>query len=309
MPGPHSSQSRPDRRGPRQHITGPQRTAALLLTLTCLAVAAWYVPRVVTEDGRSLTGTVTSNGVIYLNFAAPGQLAKVLVHTGQSVSSGQVLATEAVPGPTAVSAADRAAIAADKARLADLLAAPAQTTPAGISEARAQLARDQAQLATEAAAVASTRIVAPARGTVIAVNGLPGDTADSAGVRNYPALSPAPPITQQPLFSLLPEGPQASFRAAGSGMALPVVALRTVPSWQVIVLVPENSALAARPGQAVTISVPAAHLNAVPGRIGELLTTPVTTGQGIAYQAVVDVLSRGTQPPLSGMTADVELGS
>ncbi len=307
-PGQHGSRSRRGG-GPRQHITGLQRATGLLLTLACVAVATWYVPRIVAADGQALTGTVTSNGVVYLNFATPGQLAKVLVHIGQRVTNGQVLATEAVPGAAAVAAADRAAIAADKARLAELVAAAAQSTPADISGARAQLARDQAQLALEATdVVASTRIVAPARGTVIAVNGLPGDTADSAGVRDYPALSPAAPVTQQPLFSLLPAGPQSSLRAAGSALALPVVALRTVSSWQVIVLVPESSALAVRPGQAVTISVPAAHLNAVRGRIGELLATPVATGQGIAYQAVVDVLSRRADPPLSGMTADVQLG-
>ena len=94
------------------------------------------------------------------------------------------------------------------------------------------------------------RIFAPSAGTVVAVNGLPGETADAEGIRDYSSQPQGPPITQQPLFSLFPEGPQPSTESGGSAAAsLPVIALRTSSTWQVVVLVPENSVAAAQPGQ------------------------------------------------------------
>jgi hypothetical protein len=53
--------------------------------------------------------------------------------------------------------------------------------------------------------------------------------------------------------------------------------------------------------------VPAAHLPALSGRIRELLATPVSTGQGAMYEAIVTVSSHGSDPPLDGMTANVTL--
>ncbi|HEY2687298.1 MAG TPA: hypothetical protein VGJ50_02595, partial [Streptosporangiaceae bacterium] len=59
------------RRGTRErrHISRVQRVGGLLLLAACVGTALWYVPRVVAADQRSLTGTVTSTGVVDLNFA------------------------------------------------------------------------------------------------------------------------------------------------------------------------------------------------------------------------------------------------
>jgi multidrug resistance efflux pump len=297
---------RQDQERTRRHITRPQRIAAVLLAVACVFGAAWYVPRIAASDAGSLSGSVTSNGIVYLNFSSSGQLATVTARLGQQVRKGQLLATEAAPAVAAVLSAARAAIAADKSELA---AAQSAGSPAAIDAAQAQLARDQGQLAVDRADTAGTRIVAPAAGTVIAVNGQPGEIADAGGIRDYSSEAQGASITQPPLFSLFPDGPQSSVASDGSASAeaLPVVALRTSSTWQVSVLVPENSVADVRTGEAVSIDVPAAGLTGVPGRVQELLATPVATSQGIDYEAVVNVLGGPQDSPPSGMAADVEL--
>jgi multidrug efflux pump subunit AcrA (membrane-fusion protein) len=289
----------------RRHTTGPQRLGALLLAACCLAGATWYVPRIVAADARTFTGTVSSDGITDLNFASPGLVGKIRVRPGAEVKAGQVLATEASPAATAAITADQAAIAADQAKLAGLRAvsAPGLSTAA----AQAQLAKDRAQLAADEAKLMETQIVAPARGEVVAVNGQPGEAVTSAGVRSYSA--PAPPSGQSPAFSLLPEGPAPNMRSNSSASAQPLISLRTSAGWQVKMLLPESSISAIRPGLDVTVSVPAAGLSGIRGYIQELLPTPVTTSAGVAYQAVVHVLGQQRAVPLSGMTANVQLGS
>ena len=290
----------------RRHISRPQRVAAALIAGACVFGAVWYVPQIAAADGSSLSGTVTNSGVVYLNFSGSGQLATITAAVGQRVSKGQLLATEVAPATAAVLTAARAAITADKSELA---AALSVGTASAIDAARAQLARDKGQLAIDRAEAAGTRIVAPAAGNVIAVNGQPGETADADGIRDYSA--PGTSASQRPLFSLLPEGPQSGNTAGGSdsGAYLPVVALRTSGSWQVSVLVPASSIGDIKTGQLVSVDVPAAGLSGISGRVQELLTSPVATSQGIGYQAVVSVLDQGEVSPPSGVAANVQLGS
>jgi multidrug resistance efflux pump len=305
--GLQSGPPRPGTGRMHRHITGLQRAGATLIAGACIFAAAWYVPGIVSADRRSLAGTVTSNGILYLNFSGSGQLAAVTVRIGQQVRKGQVLATEADPATAAVMTADRAVITADEIQLRAALALGASSA---IATARAQLAKDKAKLAIERAEAAAKRIVAPSGGTVIAINGQPGETADAEGIRDYSSQPQATPITQQPVFSLLPEGPRSSIQADGSDATVsrPVITLRTSSTWQVTALVPESSVAAVKPGQAVTIEVPAADITAIPGRVQELLATPVATSQGIAFQAVVTVLHHQQDSPPSGMAADVQLG-
>jgi macrolide-specific efflux system membrane fusion protein len=301
------AQQRQEQEPARRHITRPQRVGAALIAGVCVFAAAWYVPKIAAADDSSMSGTVASNGTIYLNFSSSGQLAAITAHVGQQVRKGQLLATEAAPANAAVLAADRAAISADKTELSTALAADGPTATA-TDAARVQLARDEAQLAVDRADAAGTRIVAPSAGTVVAVNGLPGETTDADGIRDYASQTQSTAVTQRPLFSLFPEGPQSSVAAAGSA-SLPVIVLRTSNTWQVSVLVPEGSVGSVRPGQTVSIDVPAAGITAVPGRIQEVLNTPVATSQGTGYEAVVTVLDPQQESPPSGMAANVQLGS
>ena len=294
---------------PRRHISRAQRAGGLLLMAACIGAAVWYVPRVVAADQRSLTGTVTSTGVIDLNFARSGQLSKINVHMGQQVDKGDTLATESDPATQAVVNADKAAITADNAKLAELKAQPGASQQADIAVANAQLQKDQAQLQTDQASLTGTRIVAQQPGTVVAVNGQPGEQVTSLGIRDYTSVSGSTPVGMTPQFSLLPEGPQSQIKATGSQSELPVVALRISDSWEVVVLVPESSVAKVRAGRDVTINVPAAGISDVAGRVAEVLPTPQATATGVAYQAVVRVFGHQDTAPLSGMSADVELNS
>ena len=168
---------------------------------------------------------------------------------------------------------------------------------------------DEAELATDRMKIAATEIVAPSNGTVVAANGQPGETVTSSGIRDYTTDSGRTSASQRPPFSLLPEGPQSVRTAAGGGSALPVIALRVSASWQVVALVPESSVSTVSQGMAVKISVPAAHIAGVRGQVDEVLPTPVSTAQGIFYQAVVAITGNTASQPLSGMAADVQLGS
>ena len=277
--------------------------------------ALWYAPRVIRSDRRLLTGTVTSSGVLTLNFTEPGQIKQINVRLGQRVRKGHVLATESARSTDALIAADKAAIAYDHAQITQLRTAKAANPAAAavdnarISASKAQLALDEAHLAADRLKAASTRIIAPSSGTIVAVNGRPGETATSSGVRDYVADVQRPLPAQQPEFSLVPEGPQSVPRAAPSAYSLPVIALSTTGTWQVVALIPENWVSRVASGNEVTINVPAAHVTAVPGRIEAVLPTPVPTSTGTAYQAKVIVTGHTRNVPLNGMAANIHVGA
>src|SRR6202050_475899 len=106
----------------RRQRTWPQRVGGLVIAAACVAAVAWYVPRVMRDDRQLFTGTVTSSGIVTLNFAGSGEIGKVSVRPGQPVRKGQVLATEYAPSIYSVLGADRAAIAAEQAKMAQLRA-------------------------------------------------------------------------------------------------------------------------------------------------------------------------------------------
>ncbi len=299
----------------RRQRTWPQRVGGLLIAGACVAAVAWYVPRVIGDDRQLFTGTVTSSGIVTLNFAVSGEIGKVNVHLDQQVRKGQVLAAEYAPSIDSVVAADKAAIAAEQAKMAQLRAAEAADPAAApgdnaqLEAEKAQLALDEAQLETDEAKVTASEIVAPSAGIVIAANGQPGETVTSAGIRNYFTDSAQAPASQGPAFSLFPEGPQTVHRTSASQSALPVVALRISTSWQVVALIPEGSISRISEGGSVTISVPAGHITAVPGQITEILPTPTSTSDGTFYQAVITITGHQAILPLNGMTADIRVGS
>jgi macrolide-specific efflux system membrane fusion protein len=294
-----------DRQGQGRAATGPQRVLGLLLVAGCVLGAGWYVKQVVEADHATLTGTVISSGVLELNFGAAGQVQGVDVHVGEQVRRGQLLAVEVAPSARLIVSADVSAVRADRARVADLSAGGA---PADIAQARSQLAHDLAQLARDRAALTATRIVAPAAGTVIAVDAQPGVTATSTGVVEYAGPATTKEVNAGPSFSLLPEQPQSTAQQAGSA-ALPAIELRTSAAWRVVALIPENSASRVRTGQDVTVGIPSAGLSNLRGRVIELLDAPVQTANGPSYQAVVVITGRPADPPLAGMSANVTLSA
>lgn len=295
-----------------------QRAGGIVIAGVCAAAVAWYVPRVVTDDRQMLTGTVTSSGIVTLNFPAAGVINTVKVHLGEQVHKGQVLATEYAPNAVALVDADRAGIAAVQAKIAELKAVesewPADSEPSAVAadnaqivSEQAQMATDNAQLATDRMRMADTEIVAPSDGVVVAANGQPGEDVTASGIKDYTSSSQPVSGQQNPQFSLVPEGPQAVSHAAASGSSLPVIDLRVSSSWQVIALVPESSVQSIRAGQAVEISVPAARTSKVRGQFEEVLPNPETSPAGTFYQVVVAVTGTVANPPLNGMAANIQI--
>jgi multidrug efflux pump subunit AcrA (membrane-fusion protein) len=303
------------RRGSARQATGVQRAGGAIIAVACVLMCCWYVRQIASANRDVLTGSVTSTGVLDLNFAAAGVVADVLVHVGQRVRKDQLLATESAPGAAAIAAADAQAVTADREQL------DAQTTAVSVASDRAQLARDEARLAADEQAVAQSRIVAPAAGLVTAVDAQPGQTAEPAGIREDVA-DPAP-ASPQPLFSLLPLSPQVNVKTGMTGSAtLPMIQLRISGSWEVLTLIPESTASSVHAGQAVRVSVPAAGLGGLSGVVREVLATPVATSDGDMYEAIVTIASRccsshccsnhccsnhEADPPLDGMTANITL--
>jgi multidrug resistance efflux pump len=257
---------------------------------------------------------VASSGVITLNFSGSGEIAEIDAKLNTPVRKGQILAREYAPDASSIVAADKAAIAADAAKIAQVKEAEAADPAnaavdnAQLSAANAQLALDQAQLATDQMKIVTTEIIAPSSGVIVAANGQVGQTVTTSGIRDYVTDSRQQSAAQGPAFSLLPEGPQAIRRVNASASAVPVFALRTSINWQVIVLVSESSAARIRTGQQVAISVPADHVEDVPGQISDVLPDPAQTSAGVFYQAVVNVTGHSATVPLNGMTADVQFG-
>ncbi|HEX3388310.1 MAG TPA: biotin/lipoyl-binding protein, partial [Streptosporangiaceae bacterium] len=296
-----------DAEGSRKSVGSAQRLGGILLAGASVVGVALYVPSILAADSRSFTGVVSSSGIVSLNFGTSGRVGSVRVHLGQVVRKGEVLATEAGPASTAavrVVRADQAAITADKANLAALRADG--SAPASITAAQAELEKDRAHRATDRMKLVATEIVAPRSGTVVAIYGQPGETVSRTGLSSSAVHAQASP-GQQPRFSLLPGGPMASLRA--TGLALPVIALRTGGGWQVSLLIPRTDTSAVKVGEGVTISVPAAQLSGAKGTIRELSPMPVSSSGRATYEAVVRVLGRTRTTPLSGMTAHVQLGS
>jgi multidrug efflux pump subunit AcrA (membrane-fusion protein) len=301
---------RPYRVGRNWSVT--QVAGGLLIAAVCAAAVVWYVPRIVSTNRRALTGSVTSSGILTLNFQNPGVISVIKVEPNEAVHRGQVLAVEYAPTMGALIGADNAAIGAVQAKIAQLksdeviypLHAPADQ--AQVASENAQMAGDQARLEADREKLAETEIIAPSAGVVVAANGQPGESVTSSGIHNYSSTAPAQG-SQGPAFSLLPEGPQSYSHAAASQSSLPVIALRVSSSWSVVAYVPENSVSAVRSGERVTVSVPAAGIKNVRGSVLEMLPDPVQSSSGLLYQAVISISGSVSNPPLNDMAANIEL--
>jgi multidrug efflux pump subunit AcrA (membrane-fusion protein)/GT2 family glycosyltransferase len=297
----------------RRPHTLARRLGGTLIGGTLVAGFAWYVPRAVSTNERLVTGAVSSGGAVALNFAHTGTISKIAVHPGQKVRKGQVLASEATPDARAGLDTKTAAIAADKARIAQIKAAQAQRLP-GASTAVQQLAAlnsqlhlHEAQLTADKAKVRARHIIAPAFGTVVAANGQPGQVVTRSGVNDYAAASHSSPSSQRPASPPSPEGPRALHVMSPHTRQLPVIAMRPSRDWTVVALIPATS-ISRVAGRLVTVSVPAAGVRNVRGKVDQVLKSPVSTPRGTAYQAVIKIIAHVRRVPSNGMAAYIKLG-
>jgi len=303
---------RPYRIGRNWSVT--QVLGGLLIAVVCVAGVIWYVPRVISTDSRSLTGSVTSNGVLALNFQNSGVLSVIKVQPNEAVHKGQVLAVEYAPTMGAVIAADNAAISAVQTKIAELKSNAviyplyAAEDQAEIASENAQIATDEARLDNDRVKLAETEIIAPSDGVVVAANGQSGESVTSSGIRNYQG-SAQTQGSQEPEFSLLPEGPQTSSHSSTFQSSLPVVTLRVSSAWSVVAYVGESSVSRIKSGELVTVSVPAAGIKDVTGHIQQVLPDPVESSSGPLYEAMVSISGNVSSAPLNEMAANIELSS
>ncbi len=197
------------------------------------------------------------------------------------------------------------ALNAAETTLASAERSPATAVGAQADSQRAQLARDEAALTRDTADNREAELIAPAAGTVTAVNGTLGALAGPAGVR-VPTLGGSPAQTS-PGFSLLPTTPPAGSSSGGDGSSFtnqPLIELSTGPGMLVVAQVPERDVSRITAGATARVRITAlpAQLGAHLLRIG---TDPRQVGGAVDFEAVfaLDVTPPAALRP--GMTADV----
>jgi RND family efflux transporter MFP subunit len=146
------------------------------------AQAAAAVPRVTTDGRRGgdpgFLGVVLSGESVAIEPKAEGRILAVLVHAGDHVAQGAIIAQldRSVRDQDVRSA--RAAFADASSRFARRAALATGPDPAVTAEeldaARSQLAQERARLAAVTAALAETQIAAPFEGTVAEIYLAPG---------------------------------------------------------------------------------------------------------------------------------------
>ncbi|ACU53431.1 hypothetical protein Afer_0463 [Acidimicrobium ferrooxidans DSM 10331] len=143
---------------------------AIIVAVVIVVVGYVVVSGLAGSPLSSLSSEVVDPGEVSLSFPAAGTISQLAVHPGERVASGQVLATEVVPGLSETRHADQAAIAADTSEVSALQAliaqmssvtsanagVVAQAAQAEVAAARQALTSDESQLASVQAQGAAT---------------------------------------------------------------------------------------------------------------------------------------------------------
>jgi macrolide-specific efflux system membrane fusion protein len=141
------------------------------------------IPALATAEDRSFPVLATASGVLQpgnlenVNFTISGQVEAIDVTVGEKVTAQQPLAKLNDSSQQAELNAANYAVSAAQAAIAQ---AEASGSSAQVSQARAQLAQAQVGLIKANQDEAATALRAPEAGTVLAVDGIAGDTV-SAG--------------------------------------------------------------------------------------------------------------------------------
>ncbi|HET7725020.1 MAG TPA: efflux RND transporter periplasmic adaptor subunit [Propionibacteriaceae bacterium] len=145
-------------------LTRPATTAAATTTTTTVKAT-----KTTQRTAVSATGTLAPQNQAYLNFPAAGTVATVNVTLGQTVTAGQVLATEDTTSLSSAVTSAQAAVDSAQSSL-DTLNSSSSATSAQISAAKAQLASAQAKLSSAQNDLAGATMTAPFAGVVAQVN-------------------------------------------------------------------------------------------------------------------------------------------
>jgi hypothetical protein len=172
-----------------------------------------------------------------------------------------------------------------------------------LANARGQLVKDQNQLATDQARQSAEELRAPQAGTVISVDGEPGEVVSGIGVSGGNATGGS--VTVRQGFELFPS--QQS--SAGSQASSPVAVLEVGGPLLVNVVVPESQVGLVHVGDPVTITPEVAGPRPATGVVTEIFPSSIVAAGVVSYEVQVKVSSPGARPGwLPGMTATATFG-
>jgi multidrug efflux pump subunit AcrA (membrane-fusion protein) len=172
-----------------------------------------------------------------------------------------------------------------------------------LANAKGQLVKDQAQLATDQAKRAEGELQAPQAGTVMSVNGEPGEVVSGAGVAGANATGGS--VTVTPGFEMFP----SQQTSAGSEGSSPVVVLQVGGPLVANVVVPESQIGLVRVGAPVTITPKVAGPHTTQGVVSEIFPSSIVAAGVVSYEVQVKGSSAAsTAGWLPGMTATATIG-
>lgn len=300
-------------------IRSPLRPRQVVLAVSALAigaVASVVSYHAVTAQAPSFSGQVTPAHAYFLNFPNSGLVQTVTVHPGQSVKSGQVLATQNGNVARAQLKADQAAIKADQAAL--VADKNPQTTPgstpvspaeaaAALATAQSQLANDQAKLARDQQSVVETEIIAPATGVVANTSGAAGDVAGPSGVRGYSGPAAESGAGKQAGGITLFAGQSSSGGSNGAASAPGYQSLITLYTQPLTVTaqVPEQNLPDVHLGQRATLRFMALNKTTT-GTVSQIISDPARVPSATYYDVLISI-DAVKAPVTPGMTVSVTL--
>jgi multidrug efflux pump subunit AcrA (membrane-fusion protein) len=298
--------------GLRSRIAADQsRLAALDAAYTAQRTAAAAVlsadQSIVTaaEQLQALTCSTASGGsseqVRCLDARLEVERARAKVASDEEQSA--LLATRSQERTSALSAD----ISSREAALAALTSAGTGITPASaeaIRQARLQLAQARLAVAIDRAKLAQFSLRSPVSGTVLRVDGIPGEIVGPGGVRGDSLGSAAIPSTAS--FHLFPEpsGPSSS----GLGSSAPVVTIVTGRRWQVLAEIPESTVTSLRRGAAAVFQFQDFGGLSERCRMSEIVPVAIESGSTLEYEVTFRLLSRAPRGTLPGMSGTLRLG-
>jgi membrane fusion protein, macrolide-specific efflux system len=243
-------------------------------------------PQLATVEPRTFNQLASATGVLQpgnlenVNFTISGQVQAVNVSIGEKVNANQLLASlNDSTQQEELSAAEFAVSAADAA----ILQAQATGSAAQVAQARAQLANAEVSLTTARQHEAETKLLAPETGTVLAVNGIVGDTvsAGNSGFTN--------PVSN-----------------GGSAIANGFIVIGNSAQFDFWAPFSQNEDVLLTSGQAAIVSVDALPGSAFPAKVASIETSATQVGGVSEYYAEIQLST--TDPRLrNGQTGSVSV--
>ncbi len=167
-----------------------------------------------------------------------------------------------------------------------------------LGNARNQLTKDQAQLKTDQAKEAEEDLKAPQAGTVVSVDGEPGEVVSGTGVSG--GNTTGGQVSVRPGFEMFP----SEQSSAGSQASSPVAVLQVGGPLLVNVVVPESQIGLVHIGASVTITPTVTGPRPTHGVVSEIFPTSIVAAGVVSYEVQVKASSQeGRSGWLPGMTA------